>query len=59
VIAREVAVTEVAVVTARGHSDVALVGLGLSSEHALDLIGEIVHEASCPVIALLTVSDPE
>ncbi|HLY93979.1 MAG TPA: ANTAR domain-containing protein, partial [Gaiellaceae bacterium] len=35
-----------------------LVGLGLSSDHALDLIGEIVHEASCPVIALLHARDP-
>ena len=58
VIASEVEVSEVAAVTAREHPDVALVGLGLSSEHALGLIGEIVHEASCPVIALLTVSDP-
>jgi|SRR5579862_6531256 len=58
VIAREIDVREVAAVTAREHPDVALVGLGLSSEHALDLIGEIVHEASCPVIALLAVRDP-
>ena len=58
VIAREVDVREVAKVTAREHPDVALVGLGISSEHALDLISEIVREASCPVIALLTVKDP-
>src|ERR1700722_8222228 len=58
VIAREVEVTEVGAVTAREHPDVALVGLGVSSDHALELIGEIVHEASCPVIALLTVRDP-
>lgn len=58
VIAREVEVKEVAAVTAREHPDVALVGLGLSSEHALDLIGEIVREATCPVIALLTIRDP-
>jgi hypothetical protein len=32
---------------------VALVGLGSSSEHALELISEIVREASCPVIAIL------
>ena len=57
-IASEVEVREVAAVTAREHPDVALVGLGLSSEHALGLIGEIVHEAACPVIALLTVRDP-
>jgi AmiR/NasT family two-component response regulator len=58
VIAREVDVREVAAVTAREHPDVALVGLGLSSEHALELISEIVHEASCPVIALLSAKDP-
>ena len=32
--------------------------LGLSSEHALELITEIVREASCPVIALLSAKDP-
>jgi response regulator NasT len=30
----------------------------LSSEHALELIEQIVHEASCPVIALLTAEEP-
>ena len=54
VIAREVEVKEVGAVTAREQPDVALVGLGLSSEHALELIGEIVGESSCPVIALLS-----
>jgi response regulator NasT len=58
VIAREVEVTEVGAVTAREHPDVALVGLGLSSEHALELIAKIVHEAACPVIALLSARDP-
>jgi response regulator NasT len=58
VIAREIDVTEVGAVTARERPDVALVGLGLSSEHALELISEIVAEASCPVIALLTADDP-
>ncbi|MGZ6691222.1 MAG: ANTAR domain-containing response regulator [Solirubrobacteraceae bacterium] len=58
VIAREIDVTEIGAVTAREHPDVALVGLGLSSEHALELIGEIVREASCPVIALLAAQDP-
>src|SRR6187399_3371153 len=58
VIAREVDVKEVGAVTAREQPDVALVGLGLSSEHALDLITEIVREASCPVIALLSAKDP-
>jgi AmiR/NasT family two-component response regulator len=58
VIAREIYVKEVGAVTARERPDVALVGLGLSSEHALDLISEIVREAFCPVIALLTARDP-
>jgi two-component system, response regulator / RNA-binding antiterminator len=58
VIAREVDVTAVGAVTAREHPDVALVGLGLSSQHALELIEQIVHESSCPVIALLSAEDP-
>jgi AmiR/NasT family two-component response regulator len=58
VIAREVDVRKVGAATTAAQPDVALVGLGVSSDHALDLIGEIVHTASCPVIALLTVSDP-
>ena len=58
VIAREICVKEVGPATAREQPDVALVGLGSSSEHALELIGEIVREASCPVIALLHASDP-
>ena len=58
VIAREIEVSEVGAVTAREHPDVALVGLGVSSQHALDLIEQIVRESSCPVIALLSVEDP-
>ena len=58
VIAREVDVKEVGAVTAQVQPDVALVGLGLSSEHALELISEIVREASCPVIALLSAKNP-
>jgi AmiR/NasT family two-component response regulator len=58
VIAREIHVKEVGAVTVRERPDVALVGLGLSSEHALELISEIVREASCPVIALLSAKDP-
>jgi response regulator NasT len=58
VIAREIYVKEVGPVTAREHPDVALVGLGESSVHALELISEIVREASCPVIALLHAGDP-
>jgi len=58
VIAREIDVEAVGEVTAREHPDVALVGLGLSSEHALQLIEQIVHESTCPVIALLRVEEP-
>ena len=59
VIAREIEVSEVGAATARERPDVALVGLGVSSEHALQLIDKIVHEAACPVIALLHAPDPE
>jgi AmiR/NasT family two-component response regulator len=58
VIAREIDVREVGAVTSREHPDVALVGLGLSSDHALELIAEIVHTSTCPVIALLSTKDP-
>jgi AmiR/NasT family two-component response regulator len=58
VIAREIHVKEVGAVTVRERPDVALVGLGLHSDHALELISEIVREASCPVIALLSAKDP-
>jgi AmiR/NasT family two-component response regulator len=58
VIAREIYVKDVGTATERERPDVALVGLGLSSEHALELITEIVREASCPVIALLSAKDP-
>jgi AmiR/NasT family two-component response regulator len=58
VIAREVDVSDVGPVTAREQPDVALVELGQSSEHALDLIDKIVNEAACPVIVLLHGPDP-
>jgi AmiR/NasT family two-component response regulator len=58
VIAREIEVEDVGPVTARERPDVALVGLGANSEHALELIGKIVREATCPVIALLHAPDP-
>ena len=59
VIAREIDVGDVGVVTARERPDVALVGLGESSEHALALIDQIVQEAACPVIVLIHARDPE
>jgi len=58
VIAREIEIEDVGAVTARERPDVALVGLGTSSEHALGLIDKIVHEAACPVIVLLHAPDP-
>jgi AmiR/NasT family two-component response regulator len=58
VVAVETDVTEVSAATTREHPDVALVGLGESSQHALELIEQIVRESSCPVIALLSVEDP-
>ena len=58
VIAREIEVADVGAVTARERPDVALVGLGESSDHALGLIKKIVQEAACPVIVLLHAPDP-
>ena len=59
VIAREIEVEDVAAVTIRERPDVALVGLGQSSQHALDLIDKIVRQAACPVIVLLHAPDPQ
>lgn len=39
-------------------ADVALVGFGLDSTHALELVSSIVHEAACPVIALIDTKEP-
>src|SRR3954454_10641057 len=58
VIARETEVKDVGAVTARERPDVALVGLGDSSQHALDLIDTIVRQSACPVIVLLHARDP-
>ena len=55
VIAREIDVKDVGAVTARERPDV---GLGKSSEHALELIDKIVNEAACPVILLIHAPDP-
>jgi AmiR/NasT family two-component response regulator len=58
VIAREIEIEDVGAVTARERPDVALVGLGESSDHALGLIEKIVKEAACPVIVLIHTPDP-
>jgi AmiR/NasT family two-component response regulator len=59
VIASETSVADIGRVTARERPDVALVGLGGSSAHALELIDQIVHEAACPVIVLIHGRDPD
>ena len=59
VIAREIQVEDVGGVTARERPDVALVGLGESPEHALQLVEQIVQESTCPVIALIHGPDPD
>ena len=59
VIAREIEVEDVGAVTGRERPDVALVGLGESSDHALGLIEKIVREAACPVIALIHAPDSQ
>lgn len=53
----EASLGDVAAMTASVRPDAAIVIVGESSEHALDLIGSIVTEAACPVIAILDVED--
>jgi AmiR/NasT family two-component response regulator len=48
---------EVGRVTAAEHPDLAIVIVGESSDDALQAIGQIVQEATCPVIAVLDVQD--
>lgn len=57
VVGHETNVNLVAALTARLRPDLALVGLGLSSTHALGLVSEIVRESYCPVIAILAAQD--
>lgn len=58
VVAVEIDVKEVGASTMQQHPDVALVGLGESSQHALELIEQIGRESNCPTIALLAAEDP-
>jgi len=53
VMAREIQVEDVGEVTARERPDVAIVGLGENPEPALQLVEQIVHVSTCPVIALI------
>jgi AmiR/NasT family two-component response regulator len=57
VIAVSTEIADVGAITLREHPDVALVSLGSSLDHALELIDRIVREATCPVIALLDGAD--
>jgi AmiR/NasT family two-component response regulator len=57
VIARESSLPDVGRLTAQERPDLALVIVSDGSEHALQLIDRIVHEATCPVIAILHVQD--
>jgi response regulator NasT len=59
VVAMGIEVDRIGETTRREHPDVALVALGASSEHALDMISKIVREAACPVIALLHGGDAD
>jgi response regulator NasT len=55
VIVLQADLTDIGPVTDAEAPDVALVIVGEASTHALDLIGDIVHQAACPVIAILDV----
>lgn len=57
VIARESSLYDVAQITAAEHPDVAVVIVHEGTTKALALIDRIVHEATCPVIAVLDVQD--
>ena len=52
VIAHEVAIARVGKATLEHRPDIAIVALHEDTDHALELISEIVDEAVCPVIAL-------
>jgi AmiR/NasT family two-component response regulator len=57
VIARESSLPDVGRITAVERPDVALVIVHEGTAKALELIDRIVHEAACPVIAVLDVQD--
>jgi AmiR/NasT family two-component response regulator len=52
VIAHEVSIAKVGAATLEHRPDIAIVALHEDTEHALELVSEIVDEAVCPVIAL-------
>ena len=57
VVAAELEVVDAGPAAVREHPDVALVALGESDDHALEMITKIVAEAECPVIAVLAAAD--
>ena len=57
VIARTTSLEDLGPLSRRVHADVALIGIGLDGEHALEMISAVVQEAACPVIALLDTDD--
>jgi AmiR/NasT family two-component response regulator len=59
VITPQIEVEDVGEFTRLEKPDVALVGLGESTQHALDMIERIVYEAVCPVVTLLHLPDKE
>ena len=59
VITPQIEVEDVGEFTRLEKPDVAIVGLGESTQHALDLIERIVYEAVCPVVTLLHLPDQE
>ena len=59
VIARESSLPDVARITVTERPDVAMVIVHEGTAKALQLIDRIVHEAACPVIAVLDVQDRE
>jgi AmiR/NasT family two-component response regulator len=59
VITPQIEVADVGEFTRVEKPDVAIVGLGASTQHALELIERIVFEAVCPVVALLHLPDKE
>ena len=58
IVGSAVDISEVGPLSRSTAAEVALVGLGLDGEHALEQITRIVHEAACPVIALIDAEDP-
>jgi AmiR/NasT family two-component response regulator len=59
VIALEVEISKVASATLEHRPDIAIVALHEDTDHALELITEIVDEATCPVMALADAASRE